>query len=53
MSHHYPYPVKNYAENNRPAVHSLLEEYKEKQSIIFKSREEIGEWLAQIVLRFC
>ena len=40
--------VKNYAENNRPVVHSLLEEYKEKQSIIFKSREEMDEWLTKL-----
>lgn len=40
--------VKNYAENNRPVVHSLLEKYKEKQSIIFKSREEMDSWLTKL-----
>lgn len=38
--------VRKYNEESRPRVIELLEKYKEKNIIIFKSRAEADEWLA-------
>lgn len=37
--------VKNFAEDTRPQIINLLEKYKEKEIIIFKSREETNQFL--------
>ena len=40
--------VRNYNTVSRPAVMELLEQYSEKTVYIFKSRDEAGEYLAQL-----
>ena len=37
--------VRNYHRDSRPVIHSLLEKYPEKKTIVFKSRSQAGEWL--------
>jgi len=40
--------VRNYRETNRPQVMSLLDKYSDKNTIIFKSREESESYLQKI-----
>ena len=40
--------VRNYKTENRPRVYELIENYPEKQIIVFKTREEAAAWLNQI-----
>ena len=40
--------VKNYNETQRPQVITLLEKYKSKSQIIFKTRKEADEFLARL-----
>lgn len=42
--------IKNYNEESRPKVIELLEKYKEKNIIIFKSRAEADEFLRRVTL---
>lgn len=37
--------IKNFSQNTRPKILSLLEKYGEKKIVIFKSREEAEEYL--------
>ena len=39
--------VKDYRTKNRPVLLQLFEKYGEKQKLIFKSREQVNEWLKQ------
>lgn len=38
--------VRNYRENNRPVILSLMERYSGKTTYIFRSREEADRWLS-------
>ena len=38
--------VRNYQTKNRPRLLALLEQYPEKQKLVFRSREEADAWLA-------
>ena len=40
--------VRNYASSNRPALLSLLQQYPDKRSLIFTSREEAARWLSEL-----
>ena len=40
--------VRNYALSNRPALLSLLQQYPDKRSLIFTSREEADRWLSEL-----
>jgi adenylate kinase family enzyme len=42
--------IKKYNEESRPKVIELLEKYKEKNIIIFKSRAEANEFLRRVTL---
>ena len=40
--------VQNYARDDRPALLSLLQQYPDKRSLIFTSREEAARWLSDL-----
>jgi hypothetical protein len=40
--------IKTYISNSRPQVLALLEKYKDKNIIVFKSREESTEYLQRL-----
>ena len=40
--------VQNYARDDRPALLSLLQQYPDKRSLIFISREEAARWLSDL-----
>lgn len=40
--------VRTYRAENRPTVLELMERYPEKRSLIFTSREETEQWLAEL-----
>ena len=40
--------VQNDARDNRPALLSLLQQYPDKRSLIFNSREEAARWLSDL-----
>ena len=40
--------VQNYARDNLPALLSLLQQYPDKRSLIFTSREEAARWLSDL-----
>ena len=37
--------VKSYRTKNRPVLQKLLEQYSEKQQLVFENREQAEEWL--------
>ena len=37
--------VRSYRSENRPVLYALLEQYRDKKKIIFKTRHEADEWL--------
>ena len=40
--------VQNYARDDRPALLSILQQYPDKRSLIFTSREEADRWLSEL-----
>lgn len=40
--------VKNYCVENRPEVYRLIEKYAEKRAVIFETREQSEQWLADL-----
>ena len=40
--------VQNYARDDRPALLSILQQYPDKRSLIFTSREEAARWLSDL-----
>ena len=40
--------VKNYRVENRPTVYELIRKYPEKQTLVFKTREEAEKWLSTL-----
>lgn len=39
--------VRNYSRDNRPAILRLLEQYPDRQALIFQSRDETDRWLSE------
>ena len=37
--------VRNYHKANRPLIYSLIDQYPEKQTVIFKTRSQADDWL--------
>ena len=40
--------VNNYHKNNRVMIYNLIEKYKDKQILIFSSRNETDEWISNL-----
>ena len=40
--------VRSYRSQNRPVVYALFEKYPDRKYLVFKSRTEAEEWLAQL-----